>query len=310
LIEQRASGRLLDNEENVMGNHRKTVAVVLATLGCLMAPGLVPGAAADGEELEASSSDICGGPVAKDDGGSWKCVGADHFDGDALNPYLWTALEQPGQGSRVACNLDSPKTVAVRNGRLHLTVQQARGSLKCPRSADGTRAEYASGSVSTIGKVSRQYGRFEARIKAEATDAPGLHEAFWMWPAPGQDDLAWPAAGEIDISETYSQYPQLSVPYLHYARDDNGGPAPGVNTAWDCSAQRGDWHTYALEWTADRLAIFVDGKECLVNTDGAEWFRKRFFINLTQLIGRGGNADDGRAPLPATMEVDYVKVWR
>lgn len=290
----------------------KSMAVVLAALSCLLAPGLQPDAAADqdGKRYEASSTDICGGPIAKDGGGHWQCVGADHFDGDAINPHLWTALEQPGKDTRIACNLDSPKTVAVRDGRLRLTVRPAHGRLKCPKAADGTRAKYASGSVSTIGKFTRQYGRFEARIRAEATQEPGLQETFWMWPAPGQDDLQWPAAGEIDVSETYSRYHQLSVPYLHYNHDDNGGPVPGLNTAWDCYAQRGSWHTYALEWTADSLAFFVDGKECLVNTDGASSFRKRFFINLTQLIGRGNNAYDGSAPLPATMEVAYVKVWR
>ncbi len=293
-----------------MGKHKKSAVVMLAALGCLLTPGLVPSAAADGQRLEAEASDICGGPVPKTGGsGSWQCVGADHFDGDSLNPYLWTALQEPGAGTRVACNLDSPQTVAVGDGRLRLTVREARGGLHCPKGADGKRASYASGSVSTIGKFTRQYGRFEARVKAEATHAPGLHEAFWMWPAPGQDELLWPAAGEIDVSETYSQWWQLSVPYLHYNADDNGGPQPGLNTAWDCAAERGSWHTYALEWERDRLAFFVDGKQCLVNTDGASSFRKRFFINLTQLIGRSGNAYDGQAPLPATMEVDYVKVW-
>lgn len=289
----------------------KSIAVMPVAIGCLLAVSLAPSAAADrdGQRFESSTSDICGGPIAKDGGGHWQCVGADHFDGDGLNPYLWTALEQPGEDTRVACNLDSPKTVRVSDGVLRLTVRHARGGLKCPKAPDGTRATYASGSVSTVGKFTRQYGRFEARIRAEATQEPGLQETFWMWPAPGQDDLVWPAAGEIDVSETYSRYHQLSVPYLHYNQHDNGGPVPGLNTAWDCYAQRGSWHTYALEWTADRLAFLVDGKECLVNTDGASSFRKRFFINLTQLIGRGNNRHDGRAPMPATMQVDHVKVW-
>ena len=84
---------------------------------------------------------------------------------------------------------------------------------------------------------------------------------------------------------------------------------PGINTAWACQANRGQWNTYTLEWTAYRLAILVNGRTCLVNTDGASSFQKRFIINLTQFLGSGTNAYTGQFALPAAMEVDYVKVW-
>ena len=111
---------------------------------------------------------------------------------------------------------------------------------------------YVAGMVTTYRLFSQQYGRFEARIKNTATTAPGLQEAFWLWP----DDryttaTTGRAAGEIDIAETYSQYPNLAIPFLHYTVDDNGGPVPGLNTAWNCAAKRGVYNTYALEWTAD-----------------------------------------------------------
>ena len=126
--------------------------------------------------------------------------------------------------------------------------------------------------------------------------------------SPSDEDTA-SAAGEIDISETYSQHPDLSIPFLHYTWNDNGGPKPGLNTAWDCLAQRGEYTTYTLEWRATRLAILVNGERCLVNRSGNRAFRKPYIIAFTQLLGVDGNAYDGRAPLPATMSVDYVKVW-
>jgi beta-glucanase (GH16 family) len=291
----------------------RTAALLAASVlmtSLLMADPAVSAPSVRTAAAEAAPADLCGPPVPKPDGGEWVCVGGDDFSGTELDRSLWTPLTSKGRGTTVACNADSPRTVAVREGTLRLTVRRGEGSLRCPPSGLGTRATYVTGSVSTMGRFSQQYGRFEARIKAQATTEPGLQEAFWLWPAPGQDGLLWPAAGEIDVSETYSQHHYLSVPFLHYGAFDNGGPRPGLNTAWDCQAQRGVFHTYTLEWDADRLAIFVDGRPCLVNTDGAASFRKRFFVNLTQLIGRGGNAHDGRAPLPATMQVDYVRVWR
>ena len=48
----------------------------------------------------------------------------------------------------------------------------------------------------------------------------------------------------------------------------------------------------------------------LINTSGDPAFQKPYIIALTQLMGAAGNAYDGRAPLPATTNVDYVKVWR
>ena len=56
------------------------------------------------------------------------------------------------------------------------------------------------------------------------------------------------ATGEIDVAETYSLYNSVAIPFLHYAADA-GGPQSGVNTAWNCTAYRGVWNTYALEWT-------------------------------------------------------------
>jgi beta-glucanase (GH16 family) len=164
--------------------------------------------------------------------------------------------------------------------------------------------------VTTYRLFSQQYGRFEARIKNTATTVPGLQETFWLWPDDRYNTAYWPLAGEIDISETYSQYPDLAIPFLHYTANDNGGPIPGTNTAWNCTAQRGVYNTFALEWTATRLEIFVNGTSCLVNTSGDPAFKKPYIVALTQLLGVGGNALRATTPLPATMSIDYVRVWQ
>lgn len=257
----------------------------------------------------AVAGDPCGARVAKAGGGHWTCTLADYFSGSRLNGELWTAVTQPGNDD--LCMVDDPRTVAQRSGKLQLSARATGWGLQCPLRANGTRASYAGGWVSSFYRWGQQYGRFEARIKVEAARTSGLQEAFWLWPDVRHTaDTPWPASGEIDIMETYSSHPDIAIPYLHYRADDNGGPVPGLNTAWDCIAPRGRWHTYVLEWTATRLTIKVNGKTCLTNTAGASSFRKPFIINFTQFLGGAQNVYDGRVPLPATMEIDYVKAWK
>ncbi|HWJ11800.1 MAG TPA: glycoside hydrolase family 16 protein [Nocardioides sp.] len=281
--------------------------VVLLVAGLLVA--LVAGGAvawwASRDRIE--GSDRCGKRFAKPGGGAWECTLVEDFSGDRLDPRTWRVSEVAGTDD--LCAVDDPRTVAVADGSLRLSVLRADAATTCPLRADGTRASYASGWVTSHGRWSQQYGRFEARIRVQDVDGPGVHEAFWLWPDVRYGaDRPWPQSGEIDIMETYSHQPDVAIPFLHYAAGEK--PAPGVNTAWDCSTTRGEWHTYALEWRADKLEIFVDGESCLVNVVGASALRKRFIVCFTQFLGTGANRYDGRVALPVTMEVDWVKAWR
>ena len=131
-----------------------------------------------------------------------------------------------------------------------------------------------------------------------------------MWPDDRvASNVSWPAAGEIDVAELYSQYNTLVVPFLHYTANDNGGPINGVNTAY-CAAARGEYNVYTLTWTPSRLTILVNGKTCLVNRSGDPAFRKPYIATLTAALGVGRNALRWNTPIPATMSVDYLRVWR
>jgi beta-glucanase (GH16 family) len=253
--------------------------------------------------------DACGTPLAKPDGSSWQCTFVDDFGGTALDRTKWLPQTNLAHGSDAAlsCFVDDPANVAVADGSLRLTVRPAATPINC----NGKTAGYTAGGVSTYDRFGQQYGRFEARMKVAATREVGLQEAFWLWPDARVASTAyWPAAGEIDIAETYSQYPDLAIPFLHYTWYDNWGPVPGVNTAWTCAASRGVWNTYTLLWDATRLEILVNGKTCLVNTSGDPAFQKPYIVALSQFLGGAANSFTGAAPMPATTEVDYVKVWR
>ena len=257
--------------------------------------------------------DACGQRPRKDPEHWWSCTFHDDFDGDTLDRGRWRAVTSFSSGNLIgagACYLDDPSVVSVADGALHLSVRSLPSPMLCPTGSPILFSSHAAGMVSTSGLFSQQYGRFEARYRGAAVTAPGLQEAFWLWPDGRYGaDRPWPASGEIDVAETYSVRPDLAIPFLHYTANDNGGPVPGTNTAWDCTAWRGDWHTYTLEWSPSRIQVWVDGRSCLVNTSGDAAFDKRYIVNLTAALGIGDNTYVGGFALPATMDVDYVRVW-
>jgi beta-glucanase (GH16 family) len=259
------------------------------------------------------SADACGAQPRKADGSLWSCTFVDDFDGNRLDRTKWvpqTIFSTGDALSGYACYDDDPSVVSVGGGTLNLSVRKNATALPCANGLPPT--PYRAGSVTTYHLFSQQYGRFEARFKTTASSAPGLQESWWLWP-DDRDPLAqltWPLNGEIDIAETYSVYPDLGIPFLHYTGNDNGGPLPGTNTSWSCAAPRGVFNTYTLEWTASRLEVFINGHSCLVNTSGDTAFRKRYIMNLTQALGTGADALTPATKVPATMNVDYVKVWK
>jgi beta-glucanase (GH16 family) len=260
-----------------------------------VAPIAVPAGAA-------AAGDKCGRkPPPKENGKAWQCSFADNFNGKQLNKGRWKSFydkvpSQKGSSCR------RPKNAKVANGQLRLTVKRTGKAVGC---------QFTNGAVSTYHRFSQKYGRFQARIKVRATREPGLQESFWLWPDDRiESNVKWPAAGEIDVAETYSQWPDLAVPFLHYTANDNGGAKDGLNTAWDCKAKRGRWHNYTLLWGPDKIIINVDGKRCLRNTSGDRAFKKKYIVAFTQSVGMRGNRPTPDTPLPATMQVDYIRVWR
>lgn len=258
-----------------------------------------------------TSTDSCGTRPLKADGTRWSCTFVDDFNGTSLDRTKWKPQGDFASGVQAAhaCYVDDPSVISVTNGNLNLSVRKVANPVSCSFSGLSGPTNYVAGGVMTYRLFSQQFGRFEARYKNTASSVPGLHEAFWLWPDDRvESNTVWPMAGEIDVVENYSYYPNLAIPFLHYGYGIR--PTPTVNTAWNCAASRGVYNTYTLVWSATRLEILVNGKTCLVNTSGDVAFLKPYIMALTQGLGATGNEYDGRAPLPATMNVDYVKVWK
>ena len=249
------------------------------------------------------------------DGEHWRCTFADEFSGPSLDTTKWIVQRTSVSGfhSGKECVAESPDNVAVSGGQLKLTVRQEAAPFVC--NSPGGRSfvtQYSSGSIDTWRKFSQAFGRFEVRARFPAAMVAGLQSAVWLYP----QDLAygqWPKSGEIDIAETYSNYPDRAIPYLHYEQT----PGDTGVTRHTCKIKNlSAFHTYAAVWTRRSITITYDGKVCLrhawnpASLTAPAPFDKPFFIALTQALGTGTNAfDPATTPLPATTEVDYVHVW-
>ncbi|BBH18047.1 hypothetical protein Back2_23340 [Nocardioides baekrokdamisoli] len=238
----------------------------------------------------------------------YKCTFDDEFNSTKLDTSKWVVSTGfvTGDASAYACTVNDPRYINVSGGSLHLTAAQVSTPVPC----NGYPASnYEAPTVSTWHLFSQQYGHYEIKMRTTATTAPGLQESVWMWPDDRYSAVNWPVSGEIDVAETYSNYPGLAIPYLHYSATDNGGAVPGTNTAWNCNAQRGVWNTYTVDWTATSITVGINGTTCLVNTSADPAFQKRYIMAISQALGSGTDALTSGTPLPATTDVDYVRVW-
>ena len=169
---------------------------------------------------------------------------------------------------------------------------------------------YTSARITTEGKKTFTYGRFEARMKLPS--GRGLWPAFWLLGA-NKPTVGWPAAGEIDIMEYRGQEPSTVIGTIH-GPGYSGGAA--VTKSKTIAATRFDnsFHIFAVEWSAERIDFFVDGVLYHAITKdkvpGAWVFNHPFYIILNVAVG--GNfvgAPDVFTPLPQQMVVDWVRVY-
>jgi len=172
-------------------------------------------------------------------------------------------------------------------------------------------------------KFAFKYGRVD--IRAKVPNGQGTWPALWLLGKNVNEDggffdanfgtTGWPACGEIDIMEHVGYEPDI-VHFSIHNKAFNSGLKNEKTTKLKVKKSSISFHIYRLDWTPYGIRGFVDGKKYFEykNTGkGSKYwpFDKKFFLIINLAIGGdwGGINGIDNSIFPATMEIDYVRVY-
>ena len=232
---------------------------------------------------------------------------SDEFSGTSLDLSNWNY--QTGDGcAEGICGWGNNElqsyqqaNVEVSGGTLKITAKEERIKSK----------KYTSGRINTKSNADFTYGRFEALIKLPAGD--GLWPAFWML-STTEPYGGWPQSGEIDIMEFVASNPDEVLGTIHYGDPSPNNQFQGNSVQLSSGVFPDAFHEFAIEWEPGEIRWFLDGvlfsRKNPADLSPYNWpFDHNFHFLLNVAVGGdlGGPVDDNM--LPATMEVDYVRVY-
>lgn len=226
----------------------------------------------------------------------WEPTFVDEFDGDRLDYTKWTPRDPWGVVRNDELQAYVIKAFHVENGFLKIRCEDV------PAFYDGAKREFRSGMMTTTGKFSQQYGRFE--IRCRVPKGKGLWPAFWLLPEPP----AWPP--EIDVLEILGHEPDKVYFSNHWPApadpDGNSLSQTGEFKGIDFSKAH---HTFAIEWEENLIRWFVDGVER--HRSEREVPDTPMFLLVNLALGGGWAGEpDASTQFPADFEVDFIKAWR
>lgn len=130
------------------------------------------------------------------------------------------------------------QNVTFNDGNMQLVIDKDPAATKIP---------YAGGEYRSLDFYG--YGRYEVSMKAIKND--GVVSSFFTYTGPS-DSNPW---DEIDVEILGKDTTQVQ---FNYYTDGRGGHEYMHELGFDASE---DFHTYAFEWTADKIVWYVDGVE-------------------------------------------------
>jgi beta-glucanase (GH16 family) len=229
--------------------------------------------------------------------GNWNIIFDDEFNGTSLNQSIWapgwfgTGISGPVNTAETAC-YNSTQVSETGDGSLHLNL------ISQTSSCNGKSHPYTGSLVSSdphdgiSGHTGFDftYGYIEWHVYLPPTASGSSTIA--NWPALWSDgEGTWPATGENDTMEG------LSGSACYHFHSSSGGPgncATGNFTGW---------HTFGSDWEPGSVTYYYDGVKVgqLTNVTSAPQY-----LIMTNTQGSYG----GPTSVPATMLVDYVRVWQ
>lgn len=248
---------------------------------------------------------------------NYQLVWEDNFNGTTLDSSKWNVEQREGvwnTGGNKEFQHYKKENVTVGddgNGNNCLIITAKKESFN--------GYDYTSGRINTKGKFAFRRGKIEAMIKMPDL-ANGLWPAFWTL---GYTPIGWPDCGEIDILEMghaagIAQNKQNSYMGAHLF----WGPYP---SDWGKSYIASEdlstgYFKHTAVWTESSISVFFNDSKTPYFTMGIDGNTTEEFRNFQDYIilnlAVGGsvpgiyNKSDITAKMPASMYVDWVKVYQ
>ncbi len=273
---------------------KKILTIVLAFVGVQVASAQLG--------AEAKSNSVAQPAPNTED---YRLVWSDEFDGSELAPH-WV-MEEGYIANNELQDYQKSGNHSLSGGTLKITAKKLNDKKEF--------GSYTSARMNTNGTKAFTYGRIEARMRLPL--GVGVWPAFWML-GTNIAEAGWPLCGEIDILEYVGYDPGVVHGTLHSEDYNHGkGTQRGHRTEVDNEAH---WHTYGTIWTEEGFWFYVDDPAkpfwfCPANevkTPEAWPFDAPHFLILNLAVGGGWGGLHGidNSLFPATMEVDYVRVYQ
>jgi len=211
----------------------------------------------------------------------------DEFNGNRLDRTKW---RHRALGPRRA-GFGTADAVEIKDGYLKIHAYVENDTLKV-------------GAISTEGIWGTTYGYFECRAQLPKTTGPWA--AFWIQsPRISQGEDPAKFGTEIDIFEYFKNQGGDFVSHdLHWAygpHQKTSGPflskVKGVGNGF---------HTFALEWTPEKYAFFVDGYKYHETRQAVSHIDENIILSFEPCSREGLRT----ATLPDVFVVDYVRVYK
>ena len=240
-------------------------------------------------------------------GEKWKLVWADEFNYTGLPDSTKWSFEVGGQGwgnNELQYYTDADTNNAVvKNGYLSIT---ARREVK-------GKNQYTSARLITKGKKVFKYGKIE--VRAKLPEGVGTWPAIWML-GDNINEVGWPDCGEIDIME-HVGFKKDSVFGSLHTKSFNHVIGTQITKGVFIKDPYQSFHIFSIEWSPKKIDFFLDHKKYLEFPNQYKtvdkWpFNQPFFMILNLAIGGnwGGQQGIDDSIFPATMQVDYVRVYK
>lgn len=295
---------------------KKSRFLCVAALAAAVVAGSAVAAVAENFKTDAPKT------VKTSDGRTLNLVWNDEFNGDGLpDPEKWgyevgyirNNEEQYYTDARVENIFQKDGLLTIRTIREDFNIAGKRNS----KGRD--TAKYTSAAIETDGKASWLYGRVEVRAKLPS--GKGIWPAIWML-GDNIHQEGWARCGEIDIMEYVGHTPFTAHATIHMQRKggqpwENVSKGHALKLDKDGEKPEERFYVYALEWTEDKLLLFVDDvlslefKRSEEEPKTATWpFDKPQYLILNTAIGGAWGGEVDESICPCDFQIDYVRVYQ